>query len=342
LAEGGAEFGRGEDFGVGAPAEYPLFHFGEGAEAEAEFEGAVGKVAHFLRFVPFAFADALGDGGREADDDVVVAGATEDAEGVGEEFFGREIGGAGEGFLGGGDVGDAREGEGAQGVAFEVVPDEIPQVFAVREMVRADAARGFFFVSRFSIREADFVLVEDGGAEGVEDGEVGFAEADVFERDGLEFVGGGKGNAIAKTAGEFFEGSFELAVEGRAAVLLQSALGDEEGKEFAFGDVDGGEGGDGMGVAVGLDLSVEFDGEIEAIAHEGDVADDGFARDAEQAHELGAVGQRAAAKLLMDLKHALQGWAGKLDAGRHGHVKIREKVWSRFFRVGQRMSHPLR
>jgi hypothetical protein len=329
---------------VGAPAEYPLFHFGESAEAEAEFEGAVGKVAHFLGFVPFAFADALGDGGGEADDDPVVAGAAEDAEGAGEEFFGREIGGAGEGFPGGGDVGDAREGEGAEGVAFEIVTDEIPEVFAIGEVVGVDAAGGFFRVSRFSIREGDLVLVEDGGAEGVENGEVGFTEADVFEGDGLEFVGGRKGNAVAEAAGEFFEGDLELAVEGRAAILLEGALGDEEGEEFAFGDVDGGEGGDGLGVAVGLDLRVEFDGKLEAIAHEGDVADDGFARDLEEAHEFGAVGQRAAAELVVDLEHALEGRAGELGAG-GGHRAVSENGYVKtqkmdFRRVGQGVSHP--
>ena len=82
LGEGGdgflearAELGRGEDFGGGAPAQDPLLGFGERAEAEAEFEGAAGEVAHFLALVPLAFADALGDGGREADHDTVVAGA---------------------------------------------------------------------------------------------------------------------------------------------------------------------------------------------------------------------------------------------------------------------------
>ena len=66
-------------------------------------------------------------------------------------------------------------------------------------------------------------------------------------------------------------------------------MGDEEGEEFALGDVDGGKGVDGVGVAVGLDLGVEFDGQGEAVAHEGDVADDGFAGNLEGAHEVGAV-----------------------------------------------------
>ena len=51
--------------------------------------------------------------------------------------------------------------------------------------------------------------------------------------------------------------------------LLQSALGDEQGEEFAFGDVDGGKGVHGMRVAIGEDLGVELDGEFEAVAHEG-------------------------------------------------------------------------
>ncbi len=162
--DAGAEFGGGEDFGGGAPAQDPLLGFGEGAEAEAEFEGAAGEVAHLLTFVPFAFADAFGDGGGEADDDAVVAGAAHDAEGVGEEFFRGEIGGAFEGDFGGCDVGDAREGEGAEGGALKVEGDEIPEVFAVGQVVGADAARGFFRVAGFAVGEGDFLRAEDGGA----------------------------------------------------------------------------------------------------------------------------------------------------------------------------------
>lgn len=133
--EAHAEFGGGEDFGGGAPAQDPLLGFAKGAEAEAEFEGAAGEVAHFLGLVPLAFADALGDGGGETDHDAVVAGAAHDPEGVGEEFLRGEIGGARKGRLGDGDFGNAREGESAQGGALEIEGDEIPEVFAVGQMV---------------------------------------------------------------------------------------------------------------------------------------------------------------------------------------------------------------
>ncbi len=265
--------------------------------------------------MPFAFADAFGDGGGKADDDAVVAGAAHDAEGVGEEFFRGEIGGAFEGDFGDGGVGDAREGESAEGGALEVEGDEIPEILAVGQVVGADAAGGFFRVAGFAVGEGDFLRAEDGGAEGVEDGEVGFADADVFEGDGAKFVGGGEGNFVAEAAGKFFEGDLELAVERGAAVLLQGALGDEEGEEFAFGDVDGGKGVDGVRVAVGLYLGVELDGEFEAVAHEGEVADDGFAGDFEGADEVGAVDERAAAELVVDAHHAFEGRAGELGAG---------------------------
>lgn len=306
------------------PSSRDRLGFGEGAEAEAEFEGAAGEVAHLLAFMPFAFADAFGDGGGETDDDAVVARAAHDAEGVGENFSRGEIGGAFERGLGGGDVGDAREGEGAEGGALEVEGDEIPEVFAVGQVVGADAAGGFFRVAGFAVGEGDFPRAEDGGAEGVEDGEVGFADADVFEGDGAKFVGGGEGNFVAEAAGEFFEGDLKLAVKRGAAVLLEGALGDEEGEEFAFGDVDGGKGVDGVGVAVGLDAGVEFDGEFEAVAHEGEVADDGFAGDFEGADEVRAVDEGAAAELVVDAHHAFgaggRSW-GKAENERAGKWK---------------------
>jgi len=326
LGEGGdgffdarAEFGGSEDLGGGTPAQDPLFSLAEGAEAEAEFEGAAGEVAHFLALVPLAFADALGDGGGEADHNAVVAAAAHDAEGVGEEFLRGEIGGAREGGFGDGDVVDAREGEGAQGGAFEIEGDEIPEVLAVGQMVGAHAAHGFLRVAGFAVGEGDFLRAEDGGAEGVEHGEIGLADADVFEGDGAEFVGGGKGNFVAEAAGEFFEGDFELTVERGAAVLFEGALGDEEGEELALGDVDRGKGVDGVGVAVGLDLGVELDGELEAVAHEGDVADDGLAGNFEGADEVGAVDESAAAEFVVDAHHAFEGRAGgERKRGRHG------------------------
>ena len=322
LGEGGdgffearAEFGRREDFGGGSPAQDPLLSLAEGAEAEAEFEGAAGEVAHLLALVPLAFADALGDGGREADDDTMVAGAAHDAEGVSEEFLRREIGRARERDLGDGDFVNARDGEGAEGGALEIEGNEIPEVFAVGQMVGAHAAGGRFGVAGFAVGEGDLVGAEDGGAEGVKNGEVGFADADIFEGDGAKFVGGREGDFVAEAAGKFFEGDFELMVKRGALILLEGALGDEEGKEFAFGHVDGGKGVYGVRVAVGEDLSVELYGEFEAVAHEGDVADDGFPGNLEGAYEVRTIDEGAATELVMDAQHTFEGRSGELGAG---------------------------
>jgi hypothetical protein len=62
-----AQGGGFEDLGGGAPAKIPAFDFGEGAEAQGQFQTAVGQVAHLLRLVPFAFADEIGGFGFEAD-----------------------------------------------------------------------------------------------------------------------------------------------------------------------------------------------------------------------------------------------------------------------------------
>ncbi len=265
--------------------------------------------------MPLAFTDALGDGGREADHDTVIAGAAHDAEGVGEELLRGEIGGARERGLGDGDVVDAREGEGAQGGALQIEGDEIPEVFPVGQMVGAHAAGGRCGVAGFAIREGDLMRAQDGSAEGVEDGEVGFTDADVFERDGAKFVGGREGDFVAEAAGKFFEGDFELMVKRGALILLEGALGDEEGEEFAFGHVDGGKGVYRVSVAVGEDLGVEFDGEFETIAHEGDVADDGLPGNLEGAHEVRTIDEGAAPELVVDTQHTFEGRAGELGTG---------------------------
>ena len=92
------------------------------------------------RFVPLALADVISDARHEADDDAVVTFATEDAEGVGEEFLRRKIRGTDEAGLEHGGIRDARQRKGPRGAALAVEPDEVPEVLPVREVVGLHAA----------------------------------------------------------------------------------------------------------------------------------------------------------------------------------------------------------
>jgi hypothetical protein len=103
----------------------------------------------------------------------------------------------------------------------------------------------------------------------------------------------------------------------------------EQREQFPFAHLDGGKGRDRMGVAVGVDLRVELDGELEPVAHEGDVADDGLARHLQLLGELGAIGEGAPAQFLVDAKHALDGGAGKLGARVHAKELEGLSAWDK-------------
>ena len=108
-----------------------------------------------------------------------------------------------------------------------------------------------------------------------------------------------------------------MAVKRSAAVLLEGLARHEQRQQLALRDLHGGEGGDRVRVAVRVDAWVELDRQIEPVAHEGDVAHDRLARDLEALRELRAIGEGAAAELLVDAEHALDGRTGKLGVGRH-------------------------
>lgn len=318
-----AQGGGFDDLGGGAPAEDPAFDLGERAEAETKFHGAAGKFAHLLRCVPFAFADEVGGFRFEANDHEEVSVAAEDAERVGEKRLGVEVGGFFE--CGGCDdeTADPRQREREGFAAVEIVGDEIPQVFTIRQVVGTHATTFGLRGAGLAVVELYFVEPKDGAAQGVEGREIGFGDAHVFEGNGAQLVGGREGDFVAKTAGKFFEGDFELTMEGGAAVLFEGALGDEEREQFALGYLDGGKGVDRVRVTVGLNRRVILDGQVETVAHEGDVADDGFSANLQARDQLGAVHQGAAPKFVVDTKHAFEGRAGELCA--RGHRQEAEK-----------------
>jgi len=107
---------------------------------------------------------------------------------------------------------------------------------------------------------------------------------------------------------------------GGTAVLLEGLFGDEQGEEFAFGDLEGGEGFDGAGVMVTEAGGVVGDGEVEAVAHELDVAEDGLGADFEGIGEVGGVGVFAGTDGGVDAHHPFDGWTRVKLAGRRGDL----------------------
>jgi len=106
-------------------------------------------------------------------------------------------------------------------------------------------------------------------------------------------------------------------VKRRAFVLFDGATGDEQRHEFAFGDLHGGKRVYWVRVAVGVELGIELYRQVEPVAHEGDVAYDGLARDIEVVDELSGIDRCGAPQFLVDAEHAFERWAGEFW-GEHG------------------------
>jgi hypothetical protein len=135
------------------------------------------------------------------------------------------------------------------------------------------------------------VGVEEGAADGFEELDVGDGRADAAEGDGGIDVAPMEADAVFQAIGDFCEGGLETLFEGGAAVLFEGFLSDEEGDDFAFGDVDAGKAGDGFGVDESEMELVILDGHAHAVPHEIDVALDGLAGDFEFVGELAAIGE---------------------------------------------------
>src|SRR5690606_35055802 len=99
----------------------------------------------------------------------------------------------------------------------------------------------------------------------------------------------------------------EVGFVGGAAVLTEEAVGEEEGDEFAFGELEEGELEGGGGVAVAVVLAAEVERGAELVAHELDVALDGAGVDFELGGEGFGVGVVAGTDVVVDGLDAAQG-----------------------------------
>lgn len=322
-----AEGGWAEDFGVLTPAENPILQVGSGGDVDGEVGGAVAAVVNLLAGVPLAFGGEAGGESVEADGDFLDLGGLEGGETPGKHLADREVGGACERIAGGGDVAEAGDGKGAQGIANDVVADEIPLVGEATEVVGADVAAGGGGAGESGVVEGDGAAVEDGFGEGLEGVEFG-------DGDALRAEGNGIGELVQRDAalafeagGEFGKSGSEGLLEGGAPVLFDGFLRDEEGDELAVAHLNGGKTGDGFGVMEAVGDSVVGDGKAELVAHEVDVALDRFGRDGHRAGETLAIWESSVAEEVVDAEHAGQRGAG----GSFGNF-----FWDslRFFRHG--------
>src|SRR5688572_20740450 len=96
------------------------------------------------------------------------------------------------------------------------------------EMVGLNAPTNCLGFPRLAVLEFDLVLSKGRTGERVEHRQIGLAQSDILEGDRLEFVCRRKRNPVLESTGELFERGLQLAVKGRAAILLQGFAGDEE------------------------------------------------------------------------------------------------------------------
>ena len=97
-------------------------------------------------------------------------------------------------------------------------------------------------------------------------------------------------------------------LEGRAAILRDSFVGDEHGEDFRLAEGDLWELVHFLGVIVAIALAVEFDGQHQPIAHEVHIAHNGAQGALKLFGQLGAVGKRFLVYEVVEAHHPLPRW----------------------------------
>lgn len=301
--------GRGrKDAGLVAPAEHPPQGFVAVSHVELQHEATVGLFLNYLGSVPDAFADEVGGVGIEKDADGLGGFAAKGAEAVAEINVGRKIRRALEVAFVEGERTHTGERKSAHRVAVEIAGGEIPESVDRRDVVGLHHTTFGLGVGLLAVNEGDFLVFEHGLAEGDEEGFVNRGASGGAERKQAGEFARGKTDGGRERGGEFVEGRGEGAGVGRALVGLERFLGEGEGEQFTFAEVDRGKGGDFLGVIKPEARVVVTDGQAEAVAHKLHVALDGARGDFEFSGEGLRVGERVFLKGVVDGDHSLDGW----------------------------------
>jgi len=206
-----------------------------------EVDFAVGLVGDLLGGVPFPFLDQGGGEAAEADADVVLAGGGVEAEAAGEEFIHGEVLGSGETCLGELDGADAAEVEAADGLAVQIVSEEVPLALDAGEVVGAHVARFRFGRGRLPVGEFQFDGLAQGGADGLKGFVADGGGGEIMEGDEGGEVVAVHGDLFGEGSGEFLEGGLERLLKGGAGEFREGFLGEDEGDEFALAEGEPGE-----------------------------------------------------------------------------------------------------
>lgn len=185
-------------------------------------------------------------------------------------------------------------------------------------MIGIDDAGLKFAPARLSIGQLQLPAPSGGFGEDVEDFEVENRLGSGAKGDGLFPVGGVEGDGVGQGRRHFFEGAGQRFFKGRAPILLEGFLGDKQGKKLALGDLERGKGADFLGVMEAIAVVVELDGQPHAVAHEFEVAIDGFGADFERCGQVFRVGKAAGLQFLVDAHHPLERRASDLGLFRNG------------------------
>ncbi len=112
----------------------------------------------------------------------------------------------------------------------------------------------------------------------MEGGDVGGADTGHTDAEALLQVAKRDVGLCGDLATEFMDGGFQRRGERRALELRQGLAGNEQREQFAFGNTQQWKLLDRLAIIIPVAGGVVFDGEAQAVAHEIDVAANGFNR----------------------------------------------------------------
>ena len=92
-------------------------------------------------------------------------------------------------------------------------------------------------------------------------------------------------NGVGQRLLHFSNGAEQRFLETGAAILLQRFFRDDQREQFALGDLQRGKGADFLGVMIAETAPVEFQRQLQPVAHELEVAMDGFGADLQLARQ---------------------------------------------------------
>ena len=308
-AEAGGEGLGADDGGVRAPAQDPAFGFFDTVQAQPEADLAAWQFGDFLAGVPFTAADQVGPPRIKIHDDFVIGIALKNRQAT-FQIFG-EVKFLGNGEPLGGDFRrfQARQGKRAHGVAFHVKGEQIPVVINAAEVIRMDQPGLRFFRIEVAVLEFQDAALFQGAGEHFKGFEVGVLWRERSKRQRLVEAAEGKSGFGIQLAGQAFEGHRQGLFEGRAAILRDGFVGDQQGKHFGFGERQMGKLVHRLGVVIAVALLVEFHGQIQPALHEIHIAHDGAPRDFKLLGDPVAIGIGLLLQQVVETHHALHGRA---------------------------------